>query len=168
MNSDDPKYHYNRRGSKGARVGQAVSDILSRPQPTYTVEEILEGMGPKFAQELEKSVNDSIDKFRSPFYIFVLTKKEMWADNIIRNWFVPRQTPPYASEMMRDYPNHTKTLYVINSDKGDLKVAWSIPAKEDCRSILKTPDTFNPELVQWIKDAKAKRLDKASYSELFA
>ena len=73
MDSNDPRYKYNRFGMKGARVGQAVADILSKDQPTYTAGEILDGFGAKFAQELEKSVNDSIGKYKSPFYIMALT-----------------------------------------------------------------------------------------------
>lgn len=167
MDSNDPKYHYEKRGSKGARVGQAVADILSKDQPDYTVGEILDGFGIKFANELEQTINDNLDKYTSPFYVFVLTKKEFWADNVVRNWFVARQTPPRALEMMIQYPLHTKTLYVVNSSKGDLKAAWSIPGLEECRSILKTPNTFSPELVHWIQDCFQGKLDLDNYDHLF-
>lgn len=167
MDSNDPKYRYNKRGTKGARVGQAVSDILSKDQPTYSVGEILDGFGAKFAQELERTIDDNIHKYRSPFYVFALTKKEFWADNVVRNWFCARQSPPYALDMMIQYPGYTKTLYVVDSNKGDLKVAWSIPGWEECKSILKTPDTFSYELVQWIKDCWNQKLDLDNYDYLF-
>lgn len=165
--SNDSKYNYNRFGSKGSRVGQAVTDILSKEQPVYTVGEMLEGIGPKFAAELEKTINDNLGKYKSPFYVLALTKKEFWADNVVRNWFIARQTAPYALDMMINYPHHTKTLYVINGDRGDLKVAWSLPGYEDCKSILKTPDSYNPELVGWIKDCFNGDLNKDRYDELF-
>ena len=167
MDIKDPKYYYAKHGMKGARVGQAVTDILSTPQPNYTVGEILEGFGVKFSEELEKSVNDSLRKYDSPFYIVALTKKEFWAENVVRNWFIPRQTAPHAMDMMEQYPNHTKTLYVIEGKKGDLKVAWSIPAYGDCVSIAKHPHIYNPELVQWIKDCFERKLDLDNYSYLF-
>ena len=168
MDSNDPRYKYNRFGMKGARVGQAVSDILSKDQPTYTVGEIMEGFGAKFAQELEKSVNDSLDKFKNPFYILALTKKEFWADNVIRNWFIPRQTAPHASKLMSEYPNHTKTLYVVHGDRGDIKVAWSIPAFSDCISVSKNPGIYSPELVKWIEDCFTGKLDLDNYNYLFS
>ena len=167
MDSHDPRYLYNKHGMKGARVGQAVSDILSKDNPVYTAGEILEGFGAKFAQELEKSVNDSLGKYKSPFYILALTKKEFWADNVVRNWFVPRQTAPYASELMVSYPNHTKTLYVVHGDKGDIKVAWSIPANEDCKSVMRRPSMYSPELVSWIEQARTRKLDLDNYNDLF-
>lgn len=167
MDSSDEKYHYSKRGVTGARVGQAVSDILSKEQPDYTVADILEGFGMKFAIELEKTIENNLSKYKSPFYVFALTKKEFWADNVVRNWFIARQTPPYALEMMIAYPGYTKTLYVINSAKGDLKVAWSIPGIEECKSILKTPNTFSPDLVQWIQDCFASKLELDDYDYLF-
>lgn len=171
MDSKDPRYLYNKHGVKGARVGQAVSDILSKDNPTYTVGEILEGFGAKFAQELEKSVNDSLDKFQSPFYILALTKKDLTyfgVENVVRNWFVPRQTAPYVSELMVQYPNHTKTLYVVHGDRGDIKVAWSIPANEDCKSIMKKPWLYSPELVDWIERGRTRKLDLDNYEYLFS
>ena len=167
MDSNDPKYFYNKRGSKGARVGQAVSDILSHDQPTYTVGDILDGFGAKFAQELEATIEANIPKYKALFYVLALTKKEFWADNVVRNWFIARQTAPHALDLMIQYPGYTKTLYVVNSRKGDLKVAWSIPGLEDCKSILKSPDTFSAELVQWIRDCFEGKLDRDDYEYLF-
>jgi hypothetical protein len=167
MDSNDPKYYYAKHGAKGARVGQAVSDILSKDQPSYTVGDILDGFGSKFAIELEKTIEDNKSKYTAIFYVLALTKKEYWADNVVRNWFVARQTAPYALDMMIQYPGYTKTLYVVNSRKGDLKVAWSIPGIEDCKSILKSPDTFSFELVKWIRDCFEGKLDLDNYDHLF-
>jgi hypothetical protein len=167
MDANDPRYQYNRFGMKGARVGQAVADILSKDQPTYTVEEILEGFNVRFAQELEKAVNDSLEKYESPFYVLALTKKEFWAENVVRNWFIPRQSAPYAMDMMIQYPNHTKTLYVVHEQRGDIKVAWSIPAYEECKSIAKHPATYHPELVKWIEDCFSGKLNLDKYDYLF-
>lgn len=168
MDSNDPKYFYKKGKIKGARVGQAVHDIRSKNNEDMSCGELLEGFGVRFAQELESTINDNLEKYESPFYVFALTKKEYWADNIVRNWFIARQTPPYASEMIVQYPNHTKTLYVVNHNKGDIKVAWSIPGKEECRSIKKSPHTFSQELVQWINEAYKGKLDRDNYDYLFS
>lgn len=168
MDSKDPRYTYAKHGMKGARVGQAVTDMLSKEAAPMTCEELLDGFSIKFAQELEKSVNDSLGKFRSPFYILALTKKEFWSEIVIRNWFIPRQYPPHAKELAEEYINHTKTLYVVDGDKGDIKVAWSIPAQQDCISIQKNPCIYNQELVQWIKDCYTGKLNLNNYNYLFA
>lgn len=167
MKNDAKKYQYNRRGQKGARVGQAVADILSQDNETMTCGELLEGFGVRFAQELESTINANLDKYDSPFYVLALTKKEYWADNIVRNWFIARQTAPYALDLTIRYPGYTKTLYVINSTKGDLKVAWSIPGIEECKSICKNPDLYSSELVGWIRMCFEGKLDLDSYEYLF-
>lgn len=167
MDSKDPRYIYNKHGMKGARVGQAVADMTSKEAIPMTCGELLDGFSARFAQELEKAVNDSLDKFKSPFYILALTKKEFWSDIVVRNWFIPRQTAPHASDLMAAYPNHTKTLYVVHGEKGDIKVAWSIPAFQDCVSISKNPSIYSPELVQWIKNCFVGKLDIDNYDYLF-
>ena len=167
MQDKETKYRYNRRGKKGARVGQAVADILSKNNSPMTCEEVLEGFGARFAQELESTINENMGKYESPFYVFALTKKEFWADNIVRNWFVARQTPPHALEMMIQYPGYTKTLYAINSTKGDLKVAWSIPGLEECKSICRNPGIYSTDLVEWIKQCFEGKLDLDNYNYLF-
>ena len=159
----DEKYLFDKDGIKATRVGQAAMDILSKDQPTYTAGEILDEYGPKYAEEIEKAINEGSRHFKSPFYVFVLTKKEMWATNVIRNYFVARQTPPYASEMMEQYPNHTKTLYLIDADRGNFKLVWSLPGFEDCKVVARHKDMYPEELVQWIDDCFNGRLNRDKY-----
>ncbi len=167
LNSDDPRYQYDRFGTKGARVGQAVLDILSTDQPDYTCEEILEGMAPEFTKEMEKTINENLGKYKNPFYVLVLTKKEHFATNVLRNWFIARQTAPYASKMMFEYPIHTKTLYIVNAERGDVKVCWSLPGIADCQAIAKNPANISQELVGWILDCFEGKLDKEGFDYLF-
>jgi hypothetical protein len=149
----DKKYDYHRFGSKGKRVGQAVVDILSKEQPSQTVEETISAFGPDFANELAKTIDDNRHKYTSPFYVLVLTKKEMWACNVVRNFFIARQTAPRSQDMIIDYPNHTKTLYKVNDEKGSVGIEWSVPGHQECLSISQTPGSFDPQLIQWIKNA---------------
>jgi hypothetical protein len=94
INCNDPKYQYTRFGMKGARVGQALLDIAEKPYEEITCQEMLEGIAPEFAKNLEQAVNDNLSKYKSPFYVLVLTKKEPYALNAIRNYFIARQTAP--------------------------------------------------------------------------
>ena len=153
------KYEYNRFGSKGQRVGQAVLDIMSKDQPEQTVEETIDGFGPKFVQDLENCIEAGRKKYISPFYVFVLTKKEMWACNIVRNFFIARQTYPHSLDMIKEYPQHMKTLYKINDDKGTLELIWSIPGHSECLSVMKSPQSFDPALIQMILGCYAGNFD---------
>lgn len=162
--SDKKKYTYDRFGSKGMRVGQAVYDILSKDQPTYTAEDILNEYAPKYMEEIERCIESNKDKLRTPFYVFVLTHKEMWAENVVRNWFIARQTPPHALDAVTDYPHHTKTLYLVDTSKGKMKLCWTLPGLEDCKSVTKNPQIYDPSLVKWIRECFEGKLDKDCYS----
>jgi len=158
------KYDYDRFGCHAKRVGQAVVDILSKPYETQTVGETLEAYAPDYSREIEKCVESKKYIYKSPFYVFVITKKEMWAENVVRNWFIARQTPPYAFEMMEQYPNATKTLYMVDARKGHLEALWSLPSWQDCITIAKHPEQYDPKLVKWIEDCMSSNLNRDSYT----
>jgi hypothetical protein len=150
------KYDYNRFGSKGKRVGQAVVDILANNPAPQTVEETIEAFGPDFAKELEDTIEKNRHKYTSPFYVFVLTKKEMWACNVLRNLFIARQTDPLPEKMVIEYPNYLKTLYKVDADIGHVEPIWSIPGHQECISISRHPEMCDPQLVKWIDDTYNK------------
>ena len=158
------KYDYNRFGVKAKRVGQAALDILAHDNPDQTVEQTLDAFGPDYARQMEECIDTNKTKFKDPFYILVLTKKEPWISNVLRNYFVGRQTPPHAFQMMEEYPNHTKTLYIVNARKGQVKLLWSLPGFADCITVAKNPHLYSPELVTWIGDCFSRKLDREAYS----
>lgn len=162
--ANDPVYMFNKHGSKGKRVGQAAIDLLSKDQPTYTAGEILDGFGDDYVKEMEVAVNRGIEKFQDPFYVLVLTKKEPWMTNVIRNYFAVRQTAPYARDLIAEYKHHTKTLYIVNGKKGQIKLLWSLPGWEDCKVVSRRPDIYDPDLVSWIRKALEGKLDRDKYS----
>lgn len=139
---------------KGARVGQAVHDILSQDQPDYTVEEILEGMNAKFLEGFEECVKNGTKEFRNePFFVLVLSKKELTmlgVSNVMRNYFIARKSEPHAINLVQDYPHAVKTLYSIDPKKGDFQLKWCMPDIEACKSIVKNPRSVDPQIYEWI------------------
>lgn len=164
MDAKDKKYDYNKFGKKGKRVGQAVTDILAQDNPIYTVEDILHEYSPDFVKEFESTIEKNKQQYDGRFYVLVLTGKEMWATNVVRNWFIARKTPPYATDMVADYPHRTKTLYLIDSNIGKVEVLWSIPGIEECKSILASPAMYDRTLINWICDCFQGFLNKEDYS----
>lgn len=155
--SDKDKYEYSRFGSKAQRVGQAVYDIISKDQPIQTAEETIFEFGPDFVKELEVSIETGRHKYDYPFYVLVLSKKEMWACNLMRNYFIPRQTYPHGTDLVKEYPNYIKTLYKVSRNSVD--IMWSVPGHQDCLSITKNPGQFDPDLVSWIFQCYAGKFD---------
>jgi len=153
LNANDERYIYEVNGKKSSRVGQAVYDIMTQDQEDYSCEEIVDAFGPDYVKEFNDVVDKNRHKFTSPFYILVITKKEMWAVNILRNIFQARQTPPNAIDMIMQYKHPTKTLYKVDTERNDVSIVWSIPGWEECKAIAKHPDSFDPTLVDWINRA---------------
>lgn len=160
MDANDKRYTYDRFGMQGKRAGQAVYDIITQDNPVYTVEDVLDGYSKKYAQEIEDCIEANRKRYQSPFYIFVLSAKEMWATNLVRNWFIARQSKPNGSDMMVEYPNHTKTLYRIKDDEGLIELVWTLPGIEDCKSIIKNPAPYDPELVRCVNACFSGDLDE--------
>lgn len=144
---------------KASTVGQAVYDILAKDSKEQTVEEIMAEYAPEYTAKIEETIRDNVNRYDPPFYIVVLTKKEPWALNVMRNWFVARQTKPLARVLRRDYPNHLQTVYSFNGRNGELKLLWSLPTALDCLPILKNKAIYDPQLVKWIEDFNNGFLD---------
>ena len=153
-NTDKSKYTYNRFGMKGARVGQAVYDILSKDQPDYTVEELLEGMNQKFLEGFEECIKNGTKEYHNePFYVLVLQKKELTmlgVSNVVENVFVARKSEPRAIDLVQEYPHAVKILYAIDPKKGDFSIKWCMPDIEACKSIAKNPQSVDPQVYKWI------------------
>ncbi len=164
MDAANPKYKYQLGEMRGCRVGQAVKDILSTEHRSYTAGEIMEAWAPKYIKDLEQAIENGANQFQGIFYVFVLTSKEMWTDNVVRNWFVARQTAPYATDMINGFPNRTKTLYMVDPEKGRVKLVWTIPGVEEARSLLSNPGLYDPDLVSWTRDAFQGKLDLEHHS----
>ena len=144
-----------------SKVGQAVVDILSKDQKEQTVEETLQASSESFLEHFRQAVDRGMKKFSHDFYILVLGKKEPWAINVERQWFIDRNTYPILSLLIQDYPNHNKTLYKI--DRGgnlDPKVIWSLPGHQDCISIARNPHPYHPDLVKWVLNGYEGLLDR--------
>lgn len=147
------KYHVEGGSSKTVRVGQAAFDLLSK-QDDYVqqVGETIEMMTPKYLEGLRNCCENASSDFKSPFYIVVLGKKEPYALNVLRHWYIARQSKPSSQTLAVDYPNHFQDVFEYNKDTGDCKLLWSLTASWNHKEILKHRDTYHPDLVQWHVD----------------
>lgn len=151
------KYEYNQRGHKETRVGQAVYDILSVDQPDYTAEDILDQMQEGILKYLEEAAEKGLKELEGDFYILHLFHKDlsqMGISNVLkqsaaifphRNW--------HPVEVMGAHPNPAKSLYKVDKKNGEMRLLWTVPGYQDCLSILKSPDNYNPMLIKWINCA---------------
>lgn len=153
----EKKYSYDRFGSKGVRVGQAVHDIVSQPQPSYTAEEILEEMGKGIATYIQQAAEKGCQEYDGNFYILHIFKKALGVhkiENVMSQkaiCFKSRKWTP--REVMEEHPHAAKTFYGIDKINGIIKLIWTVPGWEDCKSIKKNPKLYDPDLVKWVLEA---------------
>jgi hypothetical protein len=153
MNEKDPRYSYERFGSKGSRVGQAVVDILSGDMAPQTVEETMEAMTPKYFQELMMAAERGGRFHESPYYVVVVRKKETlagMADNILSHKYIDRQTKPTPEYMRYNFPNHDHDVYEVDGKNSSITHLWTLPTKQDSATIVKNKSMYDPQLVKWI------------------
>ncbi len=157
MNSDDKRYSYDRFDSHGKRVGQACLDLLKAAPSVVTVEDALIEMG--LEQGLRQTILDEFERTRGhypdKYYILSITKHEL-AQFGLTNCFktsVRSFVHPFTKEdVMCAHPNAHKTLYSVDAKHEEIRLVWSIPGYEECKSIMKNPSIYDPQLVQDVKD----------------
>lgn len=151
----DDRYSYDRFGSKGARVGQAVVDILSKEQPAYTAEDILDEYGKDHLNRIRKMADEAVkNNYQSPFYILSLLKKtlgQIGVDNALVESNRPFNLKPKIKDVADAHANATKTLYKVDKEKGEISLVWTIPSYQECQTILKAPDLYDEALVKFVK-----------------
>ena len=135
-----------------SKVGQAVYDILCKPQEMQEVGETLEAMTPRYYEELLSTVDNNKDKYDPPFYILVLRKKEGWAVNVLRQWFIARQTKPSPWLIREDYPNYDQDVWLVNTKDEEVRLLWTLPTHQDALTILKNKHLYHSDIVKWIQD----------------
>ncbi|MBE3085573.1 MAG: hypothetical protein IMZ64_05075 [Bacteroidetes bacterium] len=152
MLSED-KYSYNRFGSKGFRVGQAINDIILKNENLHiTAEDIAEERQAQYMKDLQEAADLGKKEFDSPFYVVYLCNKEAWTDIMSRGRFVRRQSEPIPKNMVELFPHFSKDVWKIDAKKGSIDYLWTMPSLENIRNILRNKSQYDPALTKWASD----------------
>lgn len=131
-----------------AKVGQAVYDILSKPQYDQEVGETVNEMTASYFNYLNDCINESKLKYEYPFYVVILRKKEHWALNVLKQFFIGRQTKPSARVLRNDYKHFDHDVWKIDKDGSSREHLWTLPTEQDSQTILKNFTLYDPKLVE--------------------
>jgi hypothetical protein len=108
-----------------------------------------------YMDELQDCAEDNFKNYESPFYIAVLTKQEELLKNIIRNYFVARQSCPT--------PTFDQSVFKVNKDAGTIEYLWTVPNKKAAEFLWQNAQKIKAEqhqLLQFVMDFKSGELDK--------
>ena len=116
---------------KKETVGKLAFDLMSKPQENS--DPIAQGKA--MLVDYEKNLNQAYDRgkaqFGGNFYIVVITKKERLMQNVIRNYFLVRESCPT--------PDFDQTVYRIVRKDNKIELLWVVPCVEACEQIKLDP-----------------------------
>lgn len=147
-----------------AKVGQAVYDIISRPQASQTVEETIEAMTGKYFQKLMEAVEEGCRSPNYPpiFYVVIERKKETLAgnaSNVLKHKYITTPFKPRAKLLREECPNSDFDLYEADKRKCEITHIWTLPTYQDSVTIMKNKHLYDPQYVKWIEDYNKGILD---------
>ncbi len=106
-------------------VGKVARDLqLGDDGYAVNVIDQQRAMTEDYMKNLFESVDRGYKKFEGDFFIHVETKKEKLLENVLRNYFIIRETCPT--------PNYDQTLFRYHREKGDIQFFWTIPDRGTC------------------------------------
>lgn len=135
----------------GPSVGEETLKILSKEQPETSVGEIISEYATDYAGQMQEAVDKGVHEYGENFHVVVMHKKESWALNVLRNYFIPRKSCPDIQEMWGQYPNYGHTIYHFKH--GNIEIVRSVPSWQEAHTVLKNWDLYHPDLVGWCRDA---------------
>lgn len=145
-------------------VGEAVDKILKEDDLAPEVGEIINEYGETYTAKIQECVDAHLGKYSFPFYVVVMHKKEMWAMNVLRNWFIGRKTKPTMKSMWAMFPNFMHTVYEVRPQ--GVELLWSLPSPQEAKTILDNWELYDSQLVKWCRSAVSEFMNVDSNSSL--
>ena len=157
MEASDKRYSYDRFGTHGVRVGQAALDLLEKAPKIVTVEDALKDMG--LEEGIRKTILDEFTRSRrhypNKYFILSIIKHELaqfGMTNCFKTSVRSFVNPLNKIDVMMAHPNATKSPFSVDAKNEDIRLVWSLPSYEECKSILKAPNLYDPTLVEHVKE----------------
>lgn len=121
---------------KRETVGKISSDLKQKEAPTQSPIELEQEMHRDYEKNVYECIERSKKDFDGDFYVVVLTKREKLMDNVLRHYFLGRQSCPT--------PDYDQTVYHFHRDGDDLEYLWVIPDKESCQMLYANKAIVDP------------------------
>lgn len=114
---------------KRKNVGAHSLELLQKIETIdHTPTEQMREQLTDYESNMEQCVDRCKKDYIGDFYIVVLTKKERLMYNVIRNYFMGRQTCPT--------PEYDQSVYKFNRKSDAIEFLWVVPAKDICTHMI--------------------------------
>lgn len=105
--------------------------------------------------QLMECLERGMSRYEGDFYLTVLTKKERLLENVIRRYFIDRQSCPT--------PEFDQTVFRFCRKDDALEYLWTVPDIQACHELyanaISVSDELKP-LVEMVLDFRSGKLDK--------
>lgn len=105
-------------------VGKISSDLLQKESATRDPIELEREMHKDYERNVWECVDRSKKEFNGDFYVVVVTKKERLMPNVLRNYFMGRNSCPT--------PEYDQTVYKYSRNDDHIEFLWVVPSKDTC------------------------------------
>lgn len=132
---------------KRKTAGEHYLELMQKNPEEIDVVEMQQEMQKDWMKNIIECVDTNKKKFPGDFYVVIETKREVILSNVIRNYFIGRQSCPT--------PNYDNTVWKYHRDEDRLEFLWVIPSRETCYTYLGQKDKVDPseyELLKLIQD----------------
>jgi len=123
---------------KKTTVGEEAYKRLLNPDTKQSIIDTQQEIDKDYFPQLEECIKKHIGKpnFEGDFFITVIVKKERLMENVVRRYFIARQTLPT--------PAYDQTVWRFNK-RGDVEYIWTVPDHNTCQEMYHHPENVPPE-----------------------
>ena len=109
-------------------VGKISRDlIIGAPELDHSPHEQMRESLTDYEDNVHLAVDAGKKKYHNDFYVVVLTKKERIMKNVLRNYFMSRETCPT--------PDWDQAVYHYHKGTEVLEFLWVLPSKDVCKML---------------------------------
>lgn len=109
---------------KKETVGSVAVELAAQADNKHTAHDQMTENLSDWEKNVLEAAERGLKKYKSDFFIEVLTKKEPLFENIYRNYFIDKRACPT--------PQYDQTVYQYIYSADALKYLWTVPDKETC------------------------------------
>ncbi len=145
--------------NKKVTVGEEVLKRLLAPDPSQGIIDTQREADKEYFVEIDKCVATH-KSWHDPWYIVIHHKKEHLLENVIRRYFIARQSMPT--------PQWDQTVWRYEPNTTDLIFLWVLPDENTAKWMAANPADIHPEqhhLLSYVLECLDKTLYRKYYSK---
>jgi hypothetical protein len=124
-------------------VGKIAVDLMQGPQENKDSIAQTDAMLSDFDKNFYEAFDRGKAQFSGIFHVVVITKKERLLENVLRNYFLVRESCPT--------PDYDQTVYRCDQKRQIIDLLWTVPNIQACEMFRDRADSVPSEQKELLK-----------------